>query len=272
MDAAAHIPLSAAPGMREGGERNARRGRLRWGAILATTLFHAAIIAVFLLRWPFLVAPPPLKPPIAVTLVTLPSPAALPPTQARPPAPAPPRELRSGLDQETTAPPEAEAKGPDAAPKPQPEKDAAQASGPGAPQLKQPTAPQTRPMKEALRETAPQPAKRGSVDAAPGESEKEGDPYLNHVWAMIEQHRFYPADAVGSLGLRLEGTTIFLIALSPQGALQGMRLERSSGAPVLDEAARKMIEQAAPFPPLPGYFPREGVTLSVTIHLFPAAS
>jgi TonB family protein len=125
--------------------------------------------------------------------------------------------------------------------------------------------------KEATRETVPQPTKRGSVDRAPGE-EREGDPYLNRLWTLIEQHRTYPAGAVGSLGLNLEGTVVYVIALSPAGAIQGMRLERSSGAPVLDETARRMIEQAAPFPPLPNYFPRNGVTLSVTIHLFPTAS
>jgi TonB family protein len=48
-----------------------------------------------------------------------------------------------------------------------------------------------------------------------------------------------------------------------------MQLERSSGSSTLDEAARSMIEQAAPFPPLPSYYPREGVVIVSTIPVFP---
>jgi protein TonB len=182
-------------------------------------------------------------------------------------------DLLSGRDQETTAPPQAKEEGPEAAPKPQPELEPEKAEAPVAvpPKAKpsQPTSPKT---KEATRETAPKPLKEGSVDRAVGDSEREGDPYLNLLWTQIERHRFYPTGAVGSFGLNLEGTVVYLIALSPGGAIEGMRLERSSGAPQLDDTARKMIEQAAPFPPLPNYFPRGGVTLSVTIHLFPTAS
>lgn len=265
--------LPADPGMREARERQARFGRLRSGAIVAAALLHAAVIAAFLLRWPFSGAEPPEQPPISVALVTeLPKPPPLP----APPAPPhqPPHDLVSGPDQTTKAPPQAEAKGPQAAPKPQPEEEEKQKTAALAePKPSPPAAPKAKPApKEASREMAPAPRQRGSVDRAPGETKTEGDPYLNHVWAMIEQHRTYPAHAIGPLGLRLEGTVVYLIALSPAGALEGIRLERSSGAAVLDGAARAMIEAAAPFPPLPGYFPRAGATLTVTIHIFPTAS
>ena len=267
--------LPADPGMREARERLARFGRLRRSAILAAALLHAAIIAAFLLRWPFSGAEPTEHPPISVALVTeVPKP----PPPPAPPAPPrqSPHDLVSGPDQKTAAPPEAEAKGPHAAPKPQPEEEEKQKTAALAepkPAPSPPAAPKTKPApKEASRETTPAPRQRGSVDRAPGETKTEGDPYLNHMWALIEQHRTYPAHAIGSLGLRLEGTVVYLIALFPAGALEGIRLERSSGAPVLDNAARAMIEAAAPFPPLPSYFPRGGATLTVTIHIFPTAS
>jgi protein TonB len=206
-------------------------------------------------------------------LVTEPAPAPEPPQATpAPPAPAAQHYLTSGKDQQTTAPPQADAEGPEAAPKPQQEAVEADVPTPAQTKPAPPTLPASPKIKEAARETAPQPRKQGSVNRAPGETEQEGDPYLNQLWGMIEQHRTYPAGAVGSLGLNLEGTATYLIEVSPAGALQAMRLERSSGASVLDDTARKMIQQAAPFPPLPGYYPRNGVVLTVTIHLFPTAS
>lgn len=264
--------LPADPRFREAREREARYGRLRRTAILAAGVLHAAAIAAFLLRWPF-PAPTRSEPaPISVALVTeVPKP----PPPARPAPPRqPPHELVSGPDQTTTAPPQAEAKGPQAAPKSASEEEKKDEAAVLAEATSSPPAvPKAKPApKEANREMAPEPHKRGSVNRAPGETTTEGDPYLNHMYAMIEQHRSYPANAIGPLGLRLEGTAVYLIAVSPAGALEGIRLERSSGAPVLDTTARNMIEEAAPFPPLPSYFPRGSVTLTVTIHIFPSAS
>ncbi len=269
------LPLPVDPGFREARDRDARFGRMRRGPIIAAALIHAAVIAVFLIHWPAFWAPKPSEqPPIPVALVIeVPQPPAPPKPEPQAAAPQPPHELLSGPDQKTTAPPQAEAKGPQAAPKAEPDQDKPAALGLAKPRPTPPSAPKPRETrKEAARETAPEPRKRGSVDRAPGETEAEGDPYLNRVWSMIEQHRSYPANAVGTLGLRLEGTVVYLIALSPTGALQAMRLERSSGAPVLDDTARNMIQQAAPFPPLPSYFPHDGTTLTVTIHIFPGAS
>ncbi len=268
------LVLAIDPTNREGREGEAKRGRLRRGAILAAALIHAAVIAALLLRWPFTLTPPaPEKPPITVALVTEPAPPPPPPAQTKPPTPAPAAQhfLMSGKDQDTTAPPQAEVEGPVAAPKPPPLPEQKQADAPSTaqPKLTPPAPPKA---KEAERETAPQTRKQGSVNRAPGETEQEGDPYLNRLWSMIEQNRAYPTGAVGSLGLNIEGTVTYLIGITSAGALERMQLQRSSGATALDETARKMIEKAAPFPPLPSYYPRNGVVLVVTIHLFPTAS
>lgn len=176
----------------------------------------------------------------------------------------------SGADDKTTAPKAAD-KGEDAAPEataPMPE----QPPAPNPIPVPKP-APTVRPPKPkvALQETAPETA-RSFVRRAPGERAEEGDPYLNRIWSMIERHRTYPANAVGSLGLPLEGTSVFLMEIGPDGALLNLELERSAGAAVLDHTAADMIEGAAPFPPPPRKsFPGPTAVLEATIAVYPGS-
>jgi protein TonB len=270
------ILLPADPGFRESRDRATRGGRLRRGAIAAAALAHAAVILAVIVHWPSLFPAAPVERPIPVTLVAeLPPPP--PPPRAQPtppPAPPPAQERVSGSDTQTTAPPKAPEKDAEAAaPKPEPPPPVEAPAKTAAPQSKPDPVQEAHPPKPKLatRETAPTQSP-GSVNRAPGERTREGDPYLNRLFALIERHRSYPANAVGSLGLRLEGTSVYLIAVRADGALVNTRLERSAGADILDQTALKMIEQAAPFPPPPqSEFPGPGVVLEVTIHLFPGA-
>jgi protein TonB len=270
-----HVPPEAED-FRAERVREARLRHMRRGAVVVAALLHAAVIAAFLINWQLFAPPPSPPPPIPVALVMEPPPPPPAPAEAKPPAPPPPppapKNLQSGPDQKTTAPPQAEAKGPEEAPAPQPEQDkesSARAEAKTKPHpLAAPLAPKT---KEAALPRAPNPTEHGSVDRAPGEEDLTGDPYLNALWARIEQHRTYPANAVGPLGLRLEGTVVYQVFIDPRGSLQGMRLLRSSGADILDDTAKTMILAASPFPPPPDYYPRGGVALTVTIHLFPGA-
>ena len=271
--------LPADPDFRASRDREARSDRLPYGAIAAAVLAHVVVLGVLLFLLPYLFPVTPLeRPPIPVTLVTLPPP---PPPQAKPappppsPPPAPPQqqqhELVSGADTTTTSPSPAVDKAAEAAPKPPPPPPVETQAKAAEPQPK-PAPPdkskQEKP-KVAKREATPKPS-QGAVNRAPGERETEGDPYLNLLFALIEQHRFYPPNAVGSLGLPLEGTAVYLIRIRADGALTDIALEHSSGATVLDQTALTMIKQAAPFPPLPrGEFPGPAVVLEVTIHLFP---
>lgn len=270
-DMAQPILLKSDPDFWASRNGQANAGRMRRSAIIAAALCHATVIAALLLHWPVSRGkrPPMEKPPIRVALVP-----AVPREPPPPPKPAPPRvmhELRSGPDQVTTAPPPVKTKGPKAAPKPQPERPKLAVEGLEKPQPKLPAIPPTKP-RVAEHQAAPKTRKRKFIDLSIGKTLKEGNPYLNRMWALIESHRFYPANAVGPLGLRLAGTVVYDIFVSPSGVLENMQLAQSSGAPVLDEAARKMIEESAPFPPLPSTFPRDGVTLSVRIHIFPSGS
>ena len=262
------VLLPADPDFRANRDRDARDRHLRRGAILAAALAHVLVIAAMIVDWPMLFPITSLeRPPIPVTLVMLPPP---PPPQAKPAPPAPPQQYEriSGADQTTTALPQAVEKAEDAAPKPTPpppvEAQAKAAPPEAKPAPLEDKAKQEKP-KIAKRETTPKPS-HGAVNRAPGERATEGDPYLNLLFTMIMSHRFYPANAVGSLGLPLEGTAVYLIRIGPDGALIGYSLARSSGAPILDQTALKMIQQAAPFPPPPS---QNDSLIEVTLHLFP---
>ncbi|HEY1507091.1 MAG TPA: TonB family protein [Stellaceae bacterium] len=270
------IVLPADPRFREAREREENSKHLRRGAIAAAALAHVAVIAAMIVHWPDLFPARPLeRPPIPITLVQqvpAPVPQAKPAPPPPPPAPQPQHELLSGADTKTTAPSQAADKGEEAAPKPTPPPPAETQAQTAEPQVK-PTPPQEKSKEEkpkvAKREATPKPS-RGTVNRAPGERETEGDPYLNALFALIEAHRYYPPNAIGSLGLPLEGTAVYLVKIRADGTVTDIALERSSGADILDQTALKMIKQAAPFPPLPkNEFPGPSVVLEVTIHLFP---
>jgi protein TonB len=274
------ILLPADPGFRESRDRDARSRHLRRGAIVAAALAHVLVITAMIVHWPNLFPVKPLeRPPIPVTLVMQPPPPP-PPPQAKPAPPPPPppppqqqqHERLSGADTKTTAPPPEAEKGEEAAPKPTPPPPTEAQTKTAAPDSK-PTPPEDKAKQEkqklAKRETTPK-SSRGAVNRAPGERAMEGDPYLNQLFALIQAHRSYPPNAIGSLGLPLEGTAVYLVQIRADGALMNFELERSSGAAVLDQTALKMIKEAAPFPPLPQReFPGPSVVLEVTIHLFP---
>jgi periplasmic protein TonB len=269
------LRLAADAGFRLPGDGDSGFDRPRNSAVVAAALIHLAVIAALLLGWPFAPLVKPVPPAIPVALVIVPPPAPPQAVPKPPPKPAVPAYDRvSGPNQKTTAPPGAEAKGPEAAPKPEPKPAPDLALAPASTKRVTPIAPlRHKPVvKEAKRAIAPEPRKHVSINRAPGEKWLDGDHYLNRVQAMIEQHRFYPANAIGSLGLHLQGVAVYAFMLSPAGTITAIRLEHTSGSQVLDDAARAMIERAAPFPPLPRDFPQSGTVLTVEIPVFPTSS
>ncbi len=245
-------------------------------AIAAAVLLHAAILAWFLFGWH--TAPVEEPAPIPVTLVLerpRPPPPPLPPPPAPPKPATPPPSFaarESGPDQRTTAPPAADTPGPtDAAPEPPP--------GPPAPapETQEPAPPvgggKTKPVHSLARlerheekSVAHAPSKR-MTDREVGEKEETGDPYLNQVWALIEQKR-EPTTPIGPSGLHLAGISVLAVVIDRGGAMESVTLARSSGSALLDQEARRMVVSAAPFPPLPLNYPAPARVL-ITINLFP---
>ncbi|NMG16532.1 energy transducer TonB, partial [Aromatoleum bremense] len=57
----------------------------------------------------------------------------------------------------------------------------------------------------------------------------------------------YPEAARG----RLYGSLLLVVAIRADGSIERVEVQRSSGEPILDEAAKRIVQLAAPFAPFP---------------------
>lgn len=88
---------------------------------------------------------------------------------------------------------------------------------------------------------------------------------------LRERGTFYPPDARAQ---GLEGNALAVFSLDRDGRILSLRLNKSSGVPMLDEAALETIRRAAPFPPPPAGLPFaviEDIYLPVRFRLEPPA-
>jgi protein TonB len=69
----------------------------------------------------------------------------------------------------------------------------------------------------------------------------------------------YPEAARG----KLYGSLLLLVALRADGSIERVEVQRSSGEPVLDEAAKRIVELAAPFAPFPSDIRRDTDILEI---------
>jgi protein TonB len=70
----------------------------------------------------------------------------------------------------------------------------------------------------------------------------------------------YPEEARG----RLYGALRMTVAVRKDGSVVEAVVEQSSGSPVLDRAARRIVNMAAPFPPFPPEIARDTDVLEIT--------
>lgn len=70
----------------------------------------------------------------------------------------------------------------------------------------------------------------------------------------------YPDEARG----KLYGALRMTVALRKDGSLVEATIEQSSGSPVLDRAARRIVNMAAPYPPFPPEIARDTDVLEIT--------
>lgn len=90
--------------------------------------------------------------------------------------------------------------------------------------------------------------KRKFVSASTREYE-----YANYLRAWVDR-----AERVGNLNYpdearrrRLSGQVVISVAVRRDGSVENARIIRSSGVPLLDSAAMRIVDMAEPFPPLP---------------------
>lgn len=85
--------------------------------------------------------------------------------------------------------------------------------------------------------------------ASSGKSRAGGDPtlqrmYLGDLSRTLEKNKLFPKS-------RETGTVVVRFTVSPAGELLSREVASSSGSAMLDEAAVRSLERAAPFPPIP---------------------
>jgi protein TonB len=262
----------------------------RAGAILAAFLLHAGVPVLFLLGLPLpqrSVEPPS----IPVEFVLLPEPKPPPKPQLETPAQPQPRTQlyrESGGDPELTP-----GKVPEAKPQPKPAPAAvAAAETPAAPpetfkspplaEMPAPPLPVPRPSEhpKANEAVAALPPARQPVAPTPSEpatltphdsamnGKGGGDRYLNKMRDNILESLIYPGSAQSQ---RLAGVAKYEIVIDRQGSLLYVRLLRSSGAEVLDQAGRSAVELSQPFGAPPAEIIGDQIGLTLTLYIGPDA-
>jgi protein TonB len=100
--------------------------------------------------------------------------------------------------------------------------------------------------------SAAQSAARSGGAGGGGAAETAGNAaasaYRAKVAAQLKRKRFYPNAARRD---RLTGSTTVSFTLNASGKVTAVRVVRSSGKRILDEAAIEMVRRASPYPPIP---------------------
>ena len=96
-----------------------------------------------------------------------------------------------------------------------------------------------------------------SFDQTMGDGGARND-YLSRVYRHVDPHRDYPAAARAA---RQHGRVVTRVTINRAGELVDIRLDRSSGWPLLDNAEMAAIRRAMPLPPVPAGMPGDPVVL-----------
>lgn len=87
--------------------------------------------------------------------------------------------------------------------------------------------------------------------------------YLSRLFARINAYKHYPRAA---LSARIQGRPVVHFVMDRQGRVLSCVISKSSGAPLLDEAAVAAVTDAQPLPPLPPELPGETYAITVGIN------
>jgi len=86
--------------------------------------------------------------------------------------------------------------------------------------------------------------------------------YLEMVRLKIERHKEYPPTARTR---QIEGSVTIQFVITPDGAVRAAEIAKTSRHIVLDKAALRAVETAAPFPKPPKHFFKGEIPLELTI-------
>ena len=112
---------------------------------------------------------------------------------------------------------------------------------------------------------------KDALDAGDGDNTPGGGlagdtaDYLATLQAWLEKHKKYPAKARRR---RQEGTAMLYFVVDKSGSVTGARLEQTSGSKLLDQEVMRMIERAAPLPPMPETMSSAPMELVVPVQFF----
>ena len=100
------------------------------------------------------------------------------------------------------------------------------------------------------------------VTLTPGMKDYRYSQYLDDWRRKVERigAMNYPEEARG----KFFGSLVLSVALRPDGSIDRITLIRSSGNPVLDEAAKRIVTFASPFAPFPPDIRKETDYLDIT--------
>jgi protein TonB len=126
------------------------------------------------------------------------------------------------------------------------------AAGRAAPPSAVPSPPSTHPANPA----------QDSLAQSEGKAQHEPDPaYVRLLWQRIHSRRPASAD--------LSGSVVVIFVLDRAGGIVSARVGQTSGVMLLDRAALRAVNQAAPFPPPPADRDGAALTFSVSVHFGP---
>jgi protein TonB len=93
-----------------------------------------------------------------------------------------------------------------------------------------------------------------------GRIDGPGDDYLERAKRRIAEYKHYPPQAVEQ---KQEGTAVLDITVQRDGRVLDVTLRRSSGFPLIDQAALAAVRAASPLPPFPATTPWPQGTFTV---------
>jgi protein TonB len=86
--------------------------------------------------------------------------------------------------------------------------------------------------------------------------------YLREVRRLLEQQKKYPGAA---RRMHLQGVAVLRFTIAYDGRIESIRLCRSSGHGLLDDAAQETVKRVGGFPPLPSALGKKRLTLEIPL-------